>query len=565
MITGSRMNSLGAIIYRKPGKYRDVDERSGMVDIFQLITGLKVSTGVVIFSRTHIAESQHADGDIRGAVFVDSRYTLAAKLNLKREKFDICDLNTAAIVDWINKNLDKNNAISYDPRFFTKEYVWNLKTKLGGYKFNHIDIEDVLAIPSPKRTLQIHDIDRIFQEDKYLRVYQAIEKNSVDAYLITDPCTISWLLDIRDLNSGASPVVFGYLLVTKDRELTLYIDEIYESVPNNSEYSFDIKFEKDLCNDIKKYNHIGIDESETPSHISHPNFINIKNPCALQKSTKNSVEISDMKLAAIKDSAAIIHVLHWLQNRACEDDLTELDVAKKLLDFRKLDPDFICESFSCISAADTHSSIIHYSPTEQSNINIKNILLLDSGGQYKYGTTDITRTVCMDKPTKEQKKYYTLVLKGHIAVANAKIPVGYSGAVLDAFARQFLWKYSADYGHSTGHGIGYMSHVHEGPISISRSNNIPLKAGMILSNEPGYYEENNFGIRLENMILVEEDCNFLTFETISLVPFDLNFIDSELLTTYEISWITRYHGRIVDTMKNHLDDSVFQWLNCFIQ
>jgi Xaa-Pro aminopeptidase len=284
------------------------------------------------------------------------------------------------------------------------------------------------------------------------------------------------------------------------------------------------------------------------------------NPCALPKAIKTIPEIADIKCAAQRDSVALINLLHWTYlNHA--NGITELQVAEKALYFRKMQLDFVGESFRCIAAADENSAIVHYSPDENSNKKIEKILLLDSGGQYKYGTTDITRTVCFSKPTDERKMLYTLVLKGHIAVASAKLPSGSTGSQLDPLARQFLWNSFLNYNHSTGHGIGYMADVHEGPMAIAKSNYIQLRPGMLLSNEPGSYMENDFGIRLENMMVVTSTQNcFLEFETISLVPFDINFIAPQLLTEKEIAWINDYHRDIINRMAGKLSPEVAQWL-----
>ncbi|MDR0753626.1 MAG: M24 family metallopeptidase, partial [Holosporaceae bacterium] len=215
-------------------------------------------------------------------------------------------------------------------------------------------------------------------------------------------------------------------------------------------------------------------------------------------------------------------------------------------------------SFETIAAADENAAIIHYHPNLKSNKIIDNILLLDSGGQYKRGTTDITRTISIIEPSEEQKLFYTLVLKGHIALASAVFPVGTSGSQLDLLARQFLWKYAEDYNHSTGHGVGYMAHVHEGPMAIAKNNNVPLQPGMLLSNEPGYYQESGFGIRLENMMVVEEHGGYLSFETISLVPFDRKFICQELLSLDDVNWLCRYNRMIISSLA--LQDTISHWL-----
>jgi Xaa-Pro aminopeptidase len=333
----------------------------------------------------------------------------------------------------------------------------------------------------------------------------------------------------------------------------MYLDNQYSS-------SHNFRTEKSLQKDLMNFAKVGIDKSQTPFHLQHPNFVDIKNPCMFPKCIKSKSEIENIKSAAQKDSLAVIDFLHRFYNSGTEK-ITESEVAQNLLYFRKQQNGFIGESFKTIAAADENAAIIHYSPTPQTNKHIENILLIDSGGQYKYGTTDITRTISRTEPTHEQKLFYTLVLKGHIALAAAKFPAGTTGAQLDPLARQFLWQYASDYGHSTGHGIGYMSHVHEGPVSISKNSNIPLQEGMIISNEPGYYRENSFGIRLENMMLVTKDeCNgYLSFETISLVPFDQKFILKNLLAESEKNWINKYNEKIVLLLKNsgrHLPDQI---------
>lgn len=601
-------NIFDALIYRKRGKYSYLDEQDDATDIFQAITGLKVSDGAVILTENR-----------KGAIFVDGRYILAAKsyiyknnrLLLKKDicenfveriqnkttayfradeyfnneseaqntakilfqekfNFEIHNYSLSSILEWIKNNISENQSIAYDPRFFSKEYIKTIHKNLKQYKFKHINIENILNIKKEKKPLQIHFIKATSSENRLSIVHRAIVQNNIEAYLISDPCTIAWLLNIRDFNSKYTPVVLGYLLVTNNYKYTIYVDEMYDKVEYiaSSNIQIKIKSEKLIQKDIEKFINIGIDESETASYLNHKNFINIKNPCLTHKSIKNKIEIENIKSAAQKDSIAIINFLQWIytHNKIFNKELTELMVVEKLLQFRKEQSDFICESFRCIAAADSNSAIVHYSPTEQSNTIINKILLIDSGGQYKDGTTDITRTICMKEPTIEQKKYYTLVLKGHIAVANAKMPIGSTGAQLDPLARQFLWQYFADYNHGTGHGIGYLSNVHEGPIAISKNNNIPLLAGMVISNEPGYYKDNEFGIRLENMLVIREENNFLTFETISLIPFDMNFIDKTILTLDEYNWINSYHKTIIDKMKEKLSNEVLSWLlkYCFI-
>lgn len=545
-----KIDNFDALIYIKSSKYFGVNEQEKSSDVFKVITGLDASSGAVVVTKNG------------SAIFVDGRYINAARNSVDVAKFEILNLDINVIAKWIEKKLKNNSRLAYDPKFFTHSFFKKLKNSLSQFSLECIDLESFLGVTTQKRQLHIHHIDRNYPEDKLSNIYDVIDKNNLDAYLFCDPCTICWALNIRDFDSKYSPVVFGFLVVTKDRSVTLYIDDLYVEIPKAD---ISIKFERELLDDLKNFELIGLDESEAPSHLRHENFIHVKNPCVLQKSIKNQMEINDIKTAVKKDSAAIINFLHWLYSCMSASSVSELDVIDRMLHFRKLQDGFIGESFPCIAAADENSAMAHYSPSIGSNKIIKNMLLLDSGGQYKYGTTDITRTICLNEVSAEQKLFYTLVLKGHIVVANAKVPIGSTGAQLDSLARQYLWNYSCDYDHATGHGIGYLLNVHEGPIAISKSNSVPLHPGMILSNEPAYYKENDFGIRLENMLLVkeEEKSDFLSFETISLVPFDSRFMDKKLLNDDEICWINVYHNRIIYKLKNYLNEEVFNWLEAY--
>ncbi len=545
-----KIDNFDALIYIKSSKYFGVNEREKSSDIFKMITGIDVSSGAVVVTKNG------------SAIFVDGRYTNVAKNSVDVAKFEILNLDIAVITKWIEKKLQKNNKIAYDPKFFTHSIFKKIKNSLSQFCLECIDLESFFGVTAQKRQLHIYHIDRNYPEDKLSNIYDVIDKNNLDAYLFCDPCTICWVLNIRDFYSKYSLVVFGFLVVTKDHLVTLYIDDLYVEIPKTD---INIKFECELLSDLKNFDLIGLDESETPSYLRHEKFVHIRNPYVLQKSIKNHIEIRDIKIAAKKDSAAIINSLHWLYSYVSVSSVVELKAVEQMLYFRKLQDGFIGESFPCIAAADENSAMAHYSPNINSNKMIKNILLLDSGGQYKYGTTDITRTICLNEVSAEQKLFYTLVLKGHIAVANAKVPIGSTGAQLDSLARQYLWSYSCDYDHATGHGIGYLLNVHEGPIAISRSNSVQLHPGMILSNEPAYYKENDFGIRLENMLLVkkEEKSNFLSFETISLVPFDSRFMDKKLLNSDEICWINAYHNRTIYELKNYLNEEVFNWLEVY--
>jgi Xaa-Pro aminopeptidase len=524
--------NVDAFLYGKNSGRPSLTDES--FDIFQSITGVEASDGVVIVSRE------------KSALFVDGRYALAAKQQADPRKFEILSLKNDEIIRWMKKNLPSHGRVALDYRYYTHNEMEFFAEHLKNVTFVNTHLDRTFNIPSGQSDLDIYHLNG--KDDRLPWLRDIMEKNNLDAYLLCDPCSIAWLLDVRDLNRKYTPVIACNLLITQSNTF-LYLSNAYRS-------HHQFKSENDLEKDLAQFSRIGMDKSQTPFHIQHRNFVDIKNPCILPRALKNEIEIDNIKRASIEDSEALVNFLYWFHNN--EEKITELTVVEKILQLRKQQEGFVGESFKTIAAADEHSAIIHYYPSAHSNKVIDNILLLDSGGQYKHGTTDISRTLSR-APTEEQKFFYTLVLKGHIALAGLKFPQGTGGGQIDSLARQFLQQYSADYDHSTGHGIGYMSHVHEGPMAISKNNNIPLQPGMILSNEPGYYRENSFGIRLENMMLVaEEEDGGMSFEIISLVPFDGKFIDRNLLTEEDVRWLRQYNQTIISTLK--LQDRVLDWL-----
>lgn len=561
-----------AILYRKSRKYPYVNEYDQSCDILYELCGVRASAGSVVVAAPSVSD--------KSAVFVDGRYKLAAKIALEKHsnsknysKFEILDNDLRSIVQWICGNLPAGSRLAYDSRFFSIRSLEEIEERLADYSLIPVDLEKILNLQPKKRNLNLtklccDGVLEIGERSKWAPIFAAIERNNVDAYLLCDPCSISWLLDLRDFSAEFSPVIFGYLLVKKGGETVLYLDDMYEKGAIDAEQLTDVvgavKFEKDLAADLQDFGAIGSDAFETPAHISHllpKSFRHVNNPCMEEKALKSAAEIDGMKRAAQADSEAIRKVLDWVKaeiQASSEKIVTELDVAKKLAEFRRENPDYMGESFACISAADEHSAIIHYSPTPESNAAICNLILLDTGGQYLYGTTDITRTIWIgvEEPTDDLKAFYTAVLRGHIAIARARFPEGTCFAQLEPLARQFLWQMCADYPHSTSHGIGYVSCVHESlgaAVDARDWRKTPLKPGMIVSNEPGYYLEGRFGIRLENMLLVKEvernveeakgdrrSRRYLEFETISKVPFDARLIDKAVLSEEEIEWIAKF-------------------------
>ena len=525
-----------ALLYIKNSLYPNFNDEEN-TDFLEIISGLKASAGAVI-----VSENQ-------SAVFVDGRYELAAKLSVDTRKFSIESLSLNKMVNWIKENISLNSKIAFDPHFISHFLLKKIKAELKSFNFIEINLNNLFKTKKIQRKSEIISLksDRLQDESKFESVYKIISENDLAGYLICDPCSSAWLLDRRDVKTKNVPVSLGYLLVTKNREKIFYFDDNYpDSFGKNI---------RNLMNDLSLFTKIGLDFNETPAFINSSNLVDIKNPIPDTKYIKTKEEIENIRKITIEDSEAIVNFMFWFYHN---ENISELDCVNQIFLNRKEFQNFIGNSFDTIAAADENSAIVHYTPTPNTNKKIEKFLLLDSGGQYKFGTTDITRTFAKKQPTKIEKLYYTLVLKGHIAVANAKITKGSTAAKLDSVARKFLQQHSLGYNHSTGHGIGYMLNVHEGPVAISRNNKIPLQPNILLSNEPGVYIENHMGVRLENMVVTKERDDFIYFDTISLVPFDNKLIDYSLLTSDEKLWLRNYNEKILNSLK--LSGRVHTWL-----
>jgi Xaa-Pro aminopeptidase len=296
---------------------------------------------------------------------------------------------------------------------------------------------------------------------------------------------------------------------------------------------------------------------------------NGSDPCELPRAIKNNTEMDGMRAAHRRDGAALVKFFAWLDQNWKTGNLTELTVERKLADFREANNNYRGPSFDTIAGAGEHGAIVHYRATHASDAPLKDgqLLLLDSGGQYLDGTTDVTRTIALGEPSREMRDHFTRVLKGHIALANIRFPDGVAGAELDVLARQYLWNIGLDYGHGTGHGVGCYLGVHEGPQGISRRNKVPLKPGMVLSNEPGFYKPGAYGIRIENLQIVVEIIGLATggrkmygFETLTLCPIDRKLIDVAMLSAGEIDWLNAYHARVLQVLRPMVDASTAIWL-----
>ncbi len=525
----------------------------------QAITGFSGSNAEVIF------------GVSKSYFFTDGRYLLQAQKQLDLEEYEIIDIAQISVIAWLKSNLGQQK-IAIFSKLSSIKFVSQLeKIPNKNVKFiEEIFIDELWQ----DRPLAINS--RIFSLSDTLSGMTSINKRKLilskvigDALLITRSDDLCWLLNIRAKDLEYSPLLLKYAILYKDLSVDLFIDEKkikglnIEKINCVAENCLDLRFKI-----IRKtVNSIDVDFSSTNYFIFNllqkNNFIinDHHSPIQLAKAVKNNAEIAGIKKAHYLDGLALVKFILWFKKIVNQQAISEIEAQKKLLEFRKENNGFFSESFATISGFASNSAIIHYHAVEscQKKIEGNSLYLIDSGGQYFghdfMGTTDITRTLLVGKVDDEMIKYYTLVLKGHLALARVKFPKGLAGLNLDSLARFYLWQFNLDYQHGTGHGVGAFLGVHEGPCAISSRNNCPLLPNMVLSNEPGFYLANKYGIRLENLQrVVEVSDNFLGFETLSFAPFEPELVDFKMLTYPEKKWLGHYHQTIMDNYCHMLDD-----------
>ncbi|HBG34699.1 MAG: hypothetical protein A2X70_07500 [Alphaproteobacteria bacterium GWC2_42_16] len=490
----------------------------------------------------------------KAAFFTDGRYTLQAKNEIP-EVYEIYNVAQKTISQWVSETLPNEAKIGYDPCLFTEDQLKPFQNPLFPLKENAIDILWTDRPSPPQDFIRLHPLKFAGESDENKRK-RIIETLTSDHLLITSCDSIAWLLNIRGNDVPHTPIVHSICLLHKDGSYDFFVDlnkitgKVFNHIRQGMGQAIDIKYFLDHLKKIEGT--CQVDPNSTPIlflQILKEKAVRGKDPCVLPKAIKNPVEIQGAIETHIEDGRALYQFLVWLKTQPLQGETTEFTAAQKLLEFRKKGKYFEDLSFRTISSFGPHGALAHYHVTPESDIplNRSNLYLLDSGGQYLTGTTDVTRTLCLGTPSPEQKDMYTRVLKGHIALAATVFPKGTTGAQLDALARQYLWEVGQDYDHGTGHGVGSYLNVHEGPQGISRRGmNVPLEPGMILSNEPGYYKEGSYGIRIENLVLVMELFNpkgFLGFKTLTLVPLEKKLIDEGALTEKEKNWIADYQKR----------------------
>jgi Xaa-Pro aminopeptidase len=525
----------------------------------------------------------------KAAIFVDGRYTLQVSQQTDTKLFEPRDLISEGVGTWIENQCPGDTKIGYDPWLHSMAQIEALRASaekarasLVPCQTNPIDTVWHDQPPPPLASAIPHTLALAGEaaESKRTRIAEEIKKQGADACVITLPDSICWLLNIRGGDVPHTPFALTFAIHNADGSTDLFMDprksspELIRHLGNAVRLLGSDEFVPAL--DGLKGKSVLVDPSMGASAIfDRLNAAGAKikrapDPCQLPKACKNPVEIEGMRKAHIRDGAAVCRFLAWLSREAPNGYLTEIDAARALEGHRIATGALSDLSFDSISAAGPHAAIPHYRVTQSSNRNISNneIFLIDSGAQYPDGTTDITRTLIVGEPSSEMRDRFTRVLKGHIALATTLFPEGTTGAALDAFARRALWEAGLDYDHGTGHGVGSYLSVHEGPQNISkRPVTQPLKPGMICSDEPGYYKAGEYGIRIENLIVVTEaeaipggDRKMMGFETITLAPIDRCLIDVSLLSADERAWLNAYHARVRDTLTPFLDADTNTWL-----
>ena len=498
-------------------------------------------------------------------LFVDGRYTLQANSQCG-EKFEIITFPQKMPNDILKK---KKLLIGFDPKLFTNKML-NIFFGKNNTKFK--PLSDNLIDKIWKRKIKVTK-NKFYNlpyssvgnnyESKINTIVSYLKKKGADFQFISASENNAWLLNIRGRDTKYTPIPYSYVLIDKYKNVKFFCDfkKISSSLKKNLSKIEFIKIEstgKTLLKINKKK--FLIDRNSCSIYfeniiLKNNKILSLQDPIYFLKAIKNKREIKNIKLAHIYDGIALTKYLLWLKKNFYKKNITEISASQKLFEFRKKNKNFKFSSFPTISGTGPNGAIIHYKATKRTNRKLKkgDIYLVDSGGQYEFGTTDVTRTISLNNSDKRIKNIFTRVLKGHIAVADFKLKESTSGSKIDYNARKYLKEIGLDYAHGTGHGVGYFLNVHEGPHAISKNNKIKFQEGMVVSNEPGYYEKNKFGIRIENLIYVRKENKNKFFENLTMAPIDKDLINQGYLNKNEKSWLNRYHKKVYDNLKGAMN------------
>lgn len=550
------------------------------------LTGFSGSAGLAII----LANS--------AAIFIDGRYTLQVQSEVDLDVITPVSISVQSPADWLKANIKRGMKIGLDPTLHSvKSYdqfhqaIGEASSTLQSLKINPVDAiwtdqPDLPANPIINHPKKYAGMD---PAEKISEIQTTIKEKGCEAFVATAPESICWLFNIRGSDVSHTPIMLANAIIHTRAKPEIFLDasrlnaRANEIITANARILSPDAFEERLAALGAKFKKVLIDPVRTNSAIyqtlraSRADIIRGNDPCSLPKAIKNKAEIEGSRQAHIRDGLAMTRFLHWVDETSKTTELDEIACAKQLEQFRAETGALKDISFETISGAGPNGAIVHYRVSEQTNRTLNNgdLYLVDSGAQYQDGTTDITRTIAISKttdptnsqPTNPMRRHYTLVLKSHIGLATAHFPKGTRGVDLDPLARVHLWQAGLDFNHGTGHGVGSFLSVHEGPQGISKNAMVPLQSGMIISNEPGYYREGSYGIRLENLILVKdpEDITggeqpMMAFETLTMAPFDRTLIDCDLLTKRELKWLNNYHRKVWKTLSPELKGAEKAWL-----
>jgi Xaa-Pro aminopeptidase len=524
------------------------------------------------------------------ALFVDGRYTLQAAKQVDIRAWKVESLIDPPPENWLTAHLVAGDRLGFDPWLHTSAAAERLAAacakagaELVAVENNPLDAVWTERPAPPLGPVAVHgaQFSGESETDKLGRIRMETAKLGADALVLSDSHAVAWTFNIRGADVSHTPLPLSYALVPKDGRPIVFIDhrKLSNSARDHLEASADVR-EPDamtpaLTELAQRGLSIALDSATAADALSRliaaagGKPVRGNDPVTLLKAVKNATEIEGTRTAHRRDAVALARFLAWIDREAPSGALTEIDTVEALETFRRETGALKDVSFPTIAGTGPNGAIVHYRVTRRSNRRIEpgDLLLIDSGAQYQDGTTDVTRTIAIGTPTMEMQNRFTRVLRGHIAIARAVFPDGTTGAQLDTLARQFLWQAGIDFDHGTGHGVGSYLSVHEGPARISRLGTTPLRRGMILSNEPGYYKTDAFGIRIENLELVvsteiagaEKPLN--AFETLTLAPIDRRLIDLNMLDSDELNWLNDYHARVRREVRPHVDEATKLWLD----
>ncbi|MCG9558856.1 aminopeptidase P family protein [Vibrio kanaloae] len=540
------------------------------------LTGFTGSAGTAVITRE------------KAAIFVDGRYTVQVRKQVPAELFEYRHLIEEPALDWIINSLPQGSKVAFDPRMHTSAWLKGTQAKLAEkVELTALSSNPIDQLWSDRPEPIVSDVrlmatDAVGQSSTSKRdeIARILKAKGADAAILTELDSICWLLNIRGLDVSRLPVVLSNAIIHADESVDFFLDPAriptgFEAhVGNGIRVSHPSELEARLQSLEGK--NVSVDSGTSNAWYtlvlqnSGAHIIEAADPCLMPKAAKNETEIAGMKACHIRDGVAMAKFLSWIDAEVAQGNLhNEAVLADKVQSFREQDPTLMDLSFDTISAAGGNAAMCHYNHENQpepGQLEMNTLYLVDSGGQYLDGTTDITRTIAIGQPSDEMIQQFTLALKGHIGIARARFPQGTRGCQLDILARQHLWAEGFDYDHGTGHGVGHFLSVHEGPQSISKKLvDVPLVEGMVLSNEPGYYRADEFGIRIENLELVVElptqgDFSVLTFESLTRCPIDKRNINVDLLTRPELAWLNDYHKKVWHDLSPLVEGDTLEWL-----